>query len=249
MSYKSDFSSDSGWTGIDTNIKLTRSQGKSFMNFLKQNNVETIIRYYASSRRAKTISKEEAQLICNEGFKIVPVYQDVHRSATDYGITKGKQEAQNALGFAEYIEQPQGTTIFFACDADFSKKDYDRYIKPYFESVKKTLNGKYRMGAYGSGLILEDLLESELIEVPWISMSRAFRGTEEFFYSKKWALRQVPPPLKYGAVYHYDKNVPNWSWDKIGAFSYNQPQDCNILCEVGEFIETTYETIRDKLRK
>lgn len=255
MSYKTKFSDYSGWTAVDTNIKLTRSQGKGFINFLKSNNVETVIRYYASSQRSKTISKDEAKLICDNGFKLLPVYQDVARKFSDFGSRRGKSDARNALRFAEYIEQPLDTTIMFACDADFSQKEYDRYIKAYFVSVNNELENKYRVGAYGSGLILKNLLKDGLIEVPWISMSRGFRGTEEFFFSDDWAMRQVPMPMMWGSVYHYDRNVVRWSWNKIGAFSYNddvikkEPEPDTLYDKVVDTLEDWHEDLLNKFDK
>lgn len=60
--------------------------------------METIIRYYASSRRAKTITKEEAKVISADGFNILPVYQDVNRKPSDFGYKKGKRSADNLMG-------------------------------------------------------------------------------------------------------------------------------------------------------
>ena len=228
MSYKSDFSSAKGWNAIDTNIKLTRSQGKSFMGELKKYGVDTIIRYYASSQRAKTVSKEEAELICENGFWFLPVYQDNARKTSDFGSKNGKSSAKNAEKFIDYIGQPDGTSILFAVDTDFTKSQIEKYVVPYFEAVKGELGHRIRIGAYGSGATMEELLERDLIEVPWLSMSRAFTGTKDFFYKKDWAMRQVPPPLTYAGSIHYDKNVMKWSPEKIGAFKLGETQSGQV---------------------
>jgi len=225
MSYESEFKDDTGWSAVDTNAKLSGERGRKFLEFLKQENVSTIIRYYASSRRAKTLALSEAKLISSAGFGIIPVYQDRNRKPEDFGVEKGKECAANAADFVDYIGQPEGSTIFFAVDADFSQAEIDKYIVPYFEEVASRLGGAFRIGAYGSGLVLSALLDHELIEIPWISMSRAFRGTRDFFNGEKWALRQVPPAHKHGtgsSQVSYDRNVLNWSAEELGAFRIDE---------------------------
>jgi hypothetical protein len=235
LSYRSEFSSSRGWNCVDTNIRLVGTKGKSFRNYLKKNGVHTIIRYYASSRRAKTLTNAEAKIISQDGFNILPVYQDNARKTSDFGKSKGRSSGANALEFVDYIGQPEGSTIFFAVDTDFSTGNINKYVVPYFEGVKEKLGSGFRIGAYGSGKALERLMEEDLIEVPWISMSRAFTGTKDFFYSNKWAMRQVPPPKKYGSV-HYDKNVMKWDIDKIGAFRYDDNGEAFIVGQKSRLI-------------
>ncbi len=219
MGYYEDFTDDSGWSAVDTNIRLLGPRGRKFINYLKENRVKTIIRYYASSQRAKTITNEEARHLSDEGFFLLPVYQDRHRLTVDFGSQNGVNCARNAVWFAGLIGQPEGSTILFAVDEDFSQANIDAYIVPYFESVNVILAGRFRIGAYGSGLVLSKLLEAGLIEIPWISMSRLFRGTRDFFYSDEWAMRQVPLPLTHGSSgTTYDKNVLKIPVERIGAF-------------------------------
>lgn len=219
MGYKSDFEDATGWSAIDTNIKLIDSSGKRFRDFLKNQGVSTIIRYYASSKLSKTISGEEANILSSDGFNILPVFQDRNRKPSDFGGAKGRESASRAAEFAREIGQPKGTTILFAADADFSSSEIDHDILPYFEEINRLIGSDYRIGAYGSGLLLKTLLDEDLIEVPWISMSRGFRGTKEFFYSTQWALRQIPPDLKYEHTdISYDRNFLKWSPEDIGVF-------------------------------
>ena len=140
MSYKSDFENASGWSIADTNIKLNTPRGKQFRDYLKQQNVKAIIRYYASTRRAKTLSLEEAKVISSDGFSIIPVYQDRNRTAADFGRANGKKSAQNALDFAAYIGQPHGSTILFAVDSDFRDSEVTNSIIPYFRAIKETID-------------------------------------------------------------------------------------------------------------
>jgi hypothetical protein len=220
MSYKTEFSSDKGWSVIDTNIRLNTKKGAQFRKYLKDNGVHTIIRYYASSRRAKTITAEEAKVISKDGFNILPVYQDVNRKPSDFGYAKGKQSAINALDFAEWLKQPEGSAIMFAVDTDMNTANIRKYVIPFFKGIRDGLDGRYVVGAYGPGTACKILLEEDLIEIPWLTMSRAFNGTKSMFYSGKWAMRQVPPPLKWNGI-HYDKNVLNWKIEDMKPFRYN----------------------------
>ena len=223
MSYKSDFENDQNWAAADVSTKLSTSKGQVFRQFLKDNSVDTVIRYYASSRRAKTISATEAKALSRDNFNILPVYQDRNRLLSDFGSDNGRASAQNAAEFAQYIGQPDGSTILFAVDADFSAASVQSHIVPYFEAVKSEIDSRFRIGAYGSGTVLRMLLDEGLIEIPWISMSRAFHGTRQFFYSDEWAFRQVPPDrLHQGSGISYDRNVLNWSVEELGAFRLDE---------------------------
>lgn len=223
MTYKSDFEDDAGWSAIDTNSRLDTANGKQFRDYLRSKGVSTVIRYYASTSRPKTITTAEAQLLSDEGFGLLPVFQDRNREVADFGAVNGRANAKSALSFAANVAQPLGTTIVFAADADFSAAETKSHIIPYFKALNDTISGSYRIGAYGSGLVLQELLDEGLIAVPWISMSRGFRGTESFFYSSSWALRQVPPDRTHApSGISYDRNILKWSPADIGVFSVGQ---------------------------
>ncbi|HEY8262518.1 MAG TPA: DUF2272 domain-containing protein [Methylosinus sp.] len=219
MTYKSDFEDDSGWSVADTNVRLLGRTGEDFRRFLRESDVGVVIRYYASSARSKTITKEEAQRLSDDGFYVLPVFQDRNRAVADFGAVNGAQNALSALQFAEGIGQPRGSAILFAADEDFESGDIARYLIPYFEEIKAQIGGRHRIGAYGSGLVLSTLLQKGLIEIPWLSMSRAFRGTQNFFYSSDWAMRQVPPDRVHGPTgVTYDRNVSRRTPAELGAF-------------------------------
>lgn len=220
MGFKSDFENSTGWTAVDTNVKLDDTARASFIDFLKSSGVETVIRYFASTHRRKTISSREAQFLSQAGFHILPVFQDRSRSVEDFGAANGRKNADSAAYFAAEIGQPDGTTILFAVDTDFNEDETRRHVVPYFEAIRARFGSRYRLGAYASGLVLRSLLDEKLIEVPWISMSRSFRGTKDFFYTDDWLLRQVPPDLTHaGSRANYDRNILRGKPSEIGAFT------------------------------
>ena len=224
MSYRSAYSNTKNWNAIDTNIRLVRNgkftrNGNKFIGFLKRNNVHTIIRYYASSRRSKTVTKEEVRVYSDEGFYFLPVYQDRARQTSDFGLSNGRRAASHALDFVDYVGQPDGTTIFFAVDTDFSESKVKKYVVPYFEGLHEKLGDRFRIGAYGGGSTMKVLMSKKLITLPWLSESRGFSGTEKYFNSKKWVLRQIPPDQMHSGI-SYDKNEMVISPEEIGAFKF-----------------------------
>jgi uncharacterized protein (TIGR02594 family) len=219
MTYKFDFTNDSGWNAIDTNHKLNTPKASNFVKYLEENNVKVIIRYYASSKRSKTISLEEYKHLSDKGFYILPVYQDVNRKSTDFGYNNGIQHAKNALKFVKYLSQPEHTTILFAVDTDFTPDQIEKYIIPYFKGINEVIKN-YQIGAYGSGVVLDTLYEKDLVDVKWLSMSRLFYGTEKTFYSDKWDMRQLAPDRVYNGI-NYDMNIIKKDIDTLGVFKYN----------------------------
>ncbi|WP_169313734.1 DUF2272 domain-containing protein [Asticcacaulis biprosthecium] len=221
MGYKEDFNNDKGWSAVDVSTRLNSSGGKTFFKFLKQNGVDTVIRYYASSARPKTLTPEEAIALSDEGFAILPVFQDSSRDISNFSAAIGKKNAQSAMAFAKSVGQPagKGSTIIFAVDEDYSAAQIDGPILNHFKAIKATVGDAFRIGAYGSGAVLSKLLAEGVIEVPWISMSRLFLGTESFFYGNKWALRQVPPEHREPTSrIGYDRSVVRIDRAKLGAF-------------------------------
>lgn len=221
MGYKEDFSNAAGWSAADASVRLNTASGKKFLSLLRASGVDTIIRYYASTARPKTLTPEEAVFLSQEGFGILPVFQDSSRSIANFSTKAGTANAKSALEFAKKIGQPKGaaSTILFAVDADYKAAEIDGPILDYFKAVATTVGGAFQIGAYGSGAVLSKLLAEKLIQVPWISMSRAFLGTEQFFYANKWAMRQVPPEMKDAASgIGYDRNVIRIARRDLGAF-------------------------------
>lgn len=237
MSYKDEFSNASGWSAVDVSTRLNTSAGKAFLGYLRENGVDTIIRYYASTARPKTITPEEAKFISKEGFGILPVFQDSSRSISDFSREKGTANARSAIEFAKRIGQPtdRGSTIIFAVDANYTAAEIDGPILDYFRAINTQIDGTFNVGAYGSGALLTKLMSELLITVPWISMSRAFLGTEQFFYSKRWAMRQVPPEVSHtGTGIGFDRNVVRMQGKDLGAFQVDESGRAVLAWNDGE---------------
>lgn len=225
MSFKEEFSNAKGWSAVDVSVRLNNAAGKAFLAYLREQGVDTIIRYYASTARPKTITQEEAKFISKEGFAILPVFQDSSRNISDFSREKGTANAKSALEFAKRIGQPadRGSTIIFAVDANYSAAEIDGPILDYFRAINAQFDGTFNIGAYGSGALLSKLMSELLITLPWISMSRAFLGTEQFFYSNRWSMRQVPPESRHEpSGVGFDRNVVRVPGKDLGAFQVDE---------------------------
>ena len=225
MSYRESFMNADAWSAADVSVRLNTKAGNAFLKFLHENGVDTIIRYYASSARPKTITPDEAKWLSKEGFGILPVFQDSSRRISDFSQEKGRANARSAMDFATRVGQPRdkGSTILFAVDADYSASEIDGPILDHFKAIQDEIGGAFSIGAYGSGAVLAKLLAEGLITVPWISMSRLFRGTEQFFQSSRWSMRQVPPEVEHEASgIGYDRNVVRVARSALGAFQVDE---------------------------
>ncbi|RUW50911.1 DUF1906 domain-containing protein [Mesorhizobium sp. M1A.F.Ca.ET.072.01.1.1] len=225
MPYCEDFAKADGWSAADVSVRLNNAAGRKFLTFLRRSGVTTVIRYYASSERPKTITPVEAKLLSEHGFGILPIFQDSSRHISNFSSSIGTANAKSAIGFAKRVGQPKdrGSTIFFAVDLDYPATQIDGPILAYFHAIKEEINGNFVIGAYGSGAVLSKLLAEGLITVPWISMSPLFLGTEQFFYSNRWSMRQVPPEVAHGSSgVGYDRNIVRVARREIGAFQVDE---------------------------
>lgn len=102
-------------------------------------------------------------------------------------------DVQAAIAQAQALGQPRGTAIYFGVDFNFTESDTQTIdgMSRYFRVVKARMDAAgYRTGAYGSGHAHEILRREGLIELSWISASRAFSRTSAFHRSGEWHLFQ-----------------------------------------------------------
>ena len=66
------------------------------------------------------------------------------------------------------------------------------FVDHYFREVNRIMkaDGRYRIGAYGSGLMCKHLLANKLVDFCWLAMSTGWPGSKEFQASGKWSLLQ-----------------------------------------------------------
>ncbi len=191
--------------------------------------VHTIIRYYnfSNSRNLpdKRLTLAEAQAISAQGMQIAVVFQQRQNQLADFSRCKGLAAGRRAFRYAQDdINQPAHSAIYFAVDFDASSSELENNIAPYFAGVKQAFTeqcndtAQYRIGAYGSGLVCETLLEQGLSDLTWLSMSTGYRGTREALAAGKYNLAQQPPSTQLCGI-GVDYNNPNPQNPDFGAFT------------------------------
>jgi Domain of unknown function (DUF1906) len=74
-------------------------------------------------------------------------------------------------------------------------RDLLPFIDDYFKGVNSVFKAqpdgrKFKVGAYGSGLVCERLLNAKLVDYCWLSQSQGWPGYQKFYASGKWSMVQ-----------------------------------------------------------
>jgi len=176
-------------TVIDTNSNCIGS-----IDVLRARGVTAVGRYYRVVHPEWRLTKAEARKLSAAGIKIFTVYEDVGHNLR-LTAAQGRLDGQNALEQATEIGQPKGTPIYFALEGlpnGYVASDLPA-IRKYIDGVRQAINAKYQIGVYSNGLVCETLLDEGLISYTWLSASKAFAGTRDFYRTRRWNLAQTTP--------------------------------------------------------
>lgn len=181
--------------GVFGAVDLSRRCDQRFLDTVKYLGVKTIIRYYdypgSPTLPEKIPTDAEIALIKKNGFKLCAVFQHNNSKLASFTKERGSKDAAQALQFASHWKQPRNSAIYFGVDFDPSVKELEA-VSEYAEKFSGIVrNAGYRVGAYGSGLTLETLLNEGHIDLSWLSMSTGFRKSKEFDAARKWNLKQT----------------------------------------------------------
>ncbi len=235
--------SGSGVEMIDAAEDLT-----SYIPRLKNAGVRTVARYYARARQSGIPKKRlgfdrqgaestaEADSLRAAGFSIVSVYQYQSHTKTKFlsgldgqrgPIGEARLDAAAALEQASKVGQTdKSSAIYFGVDFDFrgNSAQLERGILQYFEEINRSIDGRYKIGAYGNGLSLRMLLDRGLISYSWISASLSFAHTDRHYNSGEWTLFQNqidrfwPWDARCATTLGLDTNIVNPRANGIGAW-------------------------------
>ena len=157
---------------------------------LKLGNVKFVIRYY-SQYSWKVLTNAEAANLHNRGIQIISIFQDSGTNVGEFTEDKANDNAAKALELAESLNQPTGTAIYFAVDYDASDGDLAQ-LENYFSQVKVTLNGKYKVGVYGSGKVCNHIKQvKKLANYSWLNHSTGHAGYDEYDDITKYNIKQA----------------------------------------------------------
>lgn len=181
--------------GVFEAVDLSQYCTQRFLDTMKYLGVKTIIRYYdipgSATLREKIPTAAELALIKKNGFKLCGVFQHNNSKLASFTAARGKSDAHTAIQLAAKWGQPLGSGIYFGVDFDPMPKEFPAVMAYAAEFSKVAKGAGFRVGAYGSGYTLENLLAAGYIELSWLSMSTGFLRSKEFAASNRWHLKQV----------------------------------------------------------
>jgi hypothetical protein len=176
-------------TVIDTNSDCSDS-----IDTLRARGVTAVGRYYRVVHPEWRLTASEAQSLSSAGIKIFTVYEDAGHNLT-LTAAQGKIDGQNALDQATAVGQPTGAPIYFALEGlpnGYLESDLPA-IRKYFTGVQQAIGTKHPLGVYSNGLVCETLLDEGVCSYTWLSASKAFAGTRDFYRTGRWNLAQTTP--------------------------------------------------------
>lgn len=197
-------------TNNDTTQKLTQ---------LRNQGVECVIRYISTNTAGeKVVKPAEAKAIAAAGMKLALVFE-VWGGANNFAhddITadSGAKHGDFARHWAGFVGAPDDTIIWFAIDTDCSASQYEHRVKPYLESAKAALGGKFRIGVYACGFVCARALDEKLVDATWLTQSMGWNGSRAFRDSGRWRLLQGPETTMAGLSVDPDEASSN----DYGAF-------------------------------
>ncbi|MDB5651379.1 MAG: hypothetical protein JWL62_2899 [Hyphomicrobiales bacterium] len=168
---------------IDTSANVSFS-----IPHLQAAGIGTVGRYY-SSADWKRMTPAEARIISDAGLRMFAVFEDSVSPSLTY--SDGVHHGQLAFQQATHVGQPPGSAIYFGLDSDLDASAFLE-AREYFRGVKSAVGETYEVGVYADGAICGDLLDRNLCTFAWLSASRGYSGSPEFYESKRWALAQAP---------------------------------------------------------
>jgi hypothetical protein len=203
----------------------TSSNTTSQVDCIASEGVQTIFRYYASTVNWKVITLSEAEAISNAGMQIGVVFEDGN-NLDSFTEATGYDNATSAYTYAtQTINQPYGSAIYFAVDLDVTDAQIQSDIIPYFRGIQEGFKESgidqqsYKVGAYGCGSVINELLNEGLCEFRWLSESSSYNGTNEALTNGNYELvQQYKADLEICTIAVDQDNLREGVTD-IGAFT------------------------------
>jgi peptidoglycan hydrolase-like protein with peptidoglycan-binding domain len=178
---------------FDTSTRLTEETAQYFKN----HGYTDVGRYLTNAKvkgyKDKKLTIEELKIIANAGLKVFPIYQTSGNSISYFvNSNKGIEDAIEARRAARHFKFPKETTIYFAVDFDVKMDEIEKFIVPYFEKIKNSMEGAYTIGAYGPRAVCNALSRHGLIKYSFVAdMSSGFTCNIGQHMPGNWAYEQI----------------------------------------------------------
>jgi len=154
-----------------------------------------------------SLTVEEVAAIHSAQMRVLHIFEGGRNATTPAYFTaaQGDADARKMLAKAAALGQPKDSGLYFAVDTNPAPDDGDSVtpdvsdVVKYFQRVCGLVSvGGYRVGAYGSGLVLETLGQANLIELAMLANASGWYGSKDF---TMWNVHQysVPRPAWPGA--------------------------------------------------
>ena len=221
--------------GIDFAYNAINLNLQSCLN----NEIKFIARYY-SSVSSKNLTLSEAQRYSNAGINILSVFED---GATDAygGANQATVDAQIALKCAQSVNQPVGSTIFFAVDANDSFSQINNIVE-YFKTLKVLLS-QYTIGFYGSWQTAEYLRQNNIVDFTWCVQTWTSGFSGSFEPDLIQMVENLPIQPNLGIPYDLDESqddidINNFTWN----YNTKPNPNANIDNVIGNVIQAGEST-------
>jgi hypothetical protein len=179
---------------IETSSKL--GNGWS-LDWLKQNQVEIVIRYISRGGGSKCIDADELKQLIDNNITVGIVYEytggDPHYGGLPGNIDadNGKQDGEYALTFLQELGVPRNIVVYFGVDNNVTtNNEINTYVIPYLVAAKKSLNGYYRAGVYGCGSTCAAGLDTAGCDKAWLANATSWMGYQQFLNQGRAAIVQ-----------------------------------------------------------
>jgi hypothetical protein len=90
------------------------------------------------------------------------------------------------------------------------------FVDKYFTELNRVMkaDGRYRVGAYGSGLVCKHLLDKKLADFCWLAMSTGWPQSREFQSSGRWSLVQQHTTFCKGWKFN-DREMVRFDFNRV----------------------------------
>ena len=157
--------------GIDT-VDSVLGKGKK----LCAAGIGFVLKYCATSKTYpnKALTVQEVQELHSVGIKVGLLFESGN-TADYFTASSGTHDGKIALAHALNLNAPKEACIYFAVDFD-ANHDQLPAIELYFEAVRNVMRPAFFVGAYGSGLVVTDLLNKGLIHYGMLANAPGWAG-------------------------------------------------------------------------
>ncbi len=150
--------------------------------------IDVVFRYYSGTTRiaGKRLTTDEAKALSTAGLLIGVVYEDAPTNSGYFTSTRGRQDGERAWQYAQSMNQPSGSAIYFAVDYPAGDGDIPAIVS-YFQAIQTALAdaaGKspgYAIGVYGEGKVCQAIKQDQGIATyAWLAAARGWPASSTY---------------------------------------------------------------------